>query len=149
MFEPNTREEISGIRKFLKEELGDSYEDKSRIWLGFVRPHYQNGQGRYSKYTWIGEWAPGGYVNMNQSLFRNDNKDRREPNDLGGEYCTQSWEDKFEKESKVDKVFDVRCNCRAQDPSAYAVCELETGTPTKKLRSVYLDLDPTYSYYTQ
>ena len=127
VFEPKSREEISAIRLFLKEELLEEYIVGSRIWLGFVRPRQSNGTGWLGVYDWYSERVPGYEpIAMNHSMFNKEDsvfsKDTPEPNNReGDEYCMKS-----EQVGSTDKAYDTPCYSEATGRGpGYGVCEVE------------------------
>ena len=112
MFQPNSREEIESMRKWLKDVIPNFNEKYSNLWLGFVRPRDCNGAEQLQGlYDFSGQWLPGSCrrgAAMNTSIFSStdpNNKNKKE-------HCT--WCD------HEVVVWDVGCD----SGEAYAVCEV-------------------------
>ena len=140
MFEPQSREEITTIRSFLKEQLGTTYVNNSRIWLGFIKRRQFRSAYEYTVH-FVSQWGDigGGTMSghrdgplyMNTSIFRTEAEGGKEPNNSGGkEVCTMSleFEEGNEKEP-LDKALDVDCYQEDENDQAYAVCEVENWQP--------------------
>ncbi|XP_075265992.1 uncharacterized protein LOC142358482, partial [Convolutriloba macropyga] len=84
VFQPNSREEIESMRKWLKDVIPNFNEKYSKLWLGFVRPRDCNGAEQLQGlYDFSGQWLPGSCrrgAAMNTSIFSStdpNNKNKR------------------------------------------------------------------------
>ena len=134
LFAPQSKDELTAVRKWLTNEIPGFQYGSTALWLGFEKPRYCDGTGRMpGKNDFFEQWAPGSCENrtaMKDGLF----KDGEPNNKWNKEHCVLN--------PHRDVVWDVTC----ENDNAYAVCEINVEFEFPEIDT---DLNYIYRFWWQ